>query len=82
MQANDLTTMLARTIQADRERAIRERHRHPRPRGAEARLRWARARLRAKRWWVPTESTGATVPVQRPMPDLTRQGLTLTAMEG
>lgn len=82
MQANDLTTILARTIQADRERAIRERQHHPRPRGAEARLRWARARLRARRRWVPTTSAGATVPVQRPMPDLTRQGLTLTGLEG
>jgi hypothetical protein len=83
MYANDLTTMLAQTIQADRERALRARHRTPsRPRRTDARLRSARARIRASRWWVPPAGAGATVPVQRPMPDLSRQGLTLSGVEG
>jgi hypothetical protein len=84
MYASDLTIILARAIQADRERTIRQRGHAPgRPRrGTDARLRSARARIRASRWWIQPGTAGATVPVQRPMPDLRRQGLTLSAAEG
>jgi hypothetical protein len=84
MYASDLTIILARTIQADRERTVRERHRAPSStrRGTDARLRSARARIRASRWWIPPGTAGATVPVQRPMPDLSRRGLTLSAAKG